>query len=326
MKTDNVNKIRCNDSRQKQNIMKLFILTPNADTLFTKDQLKSLDAAGDVTIYTDIKPLADLRELYAGDEPRVVAVDPDFTDWTFPNDVIDKMPNLKALCLQTTGFNWVDVDHLSQKNIPVTHLLGFSTVAVAEWATFMTLAVARRLPLVAKDNWKLDYDRHRGFELRGKTAGIVGLGRIGTAIAENMAGLGMKVQYWSRSSEDTRFEKVSLKELVKTSDVIIPATASNEETKVLISDDMLATMRPTAVVVGVVEPIFSHKLLIKMVQSGKAGGYAFEDEKGPFGKYEGNVWNGPALGWCTDESLSKNGELWVESIVNAAKGTFPTRI
>ncbi len=306
--------------------MKIFIISPNIATLFTKDQQARLEAAGDVTYIKDMKPLEEVTELYEGDEPRIVAMDPDFSDWTFPNAVIDKMPNLKAICLQTTGFNWVDIEYAKSKDIPVTDLLGFSSIAVAEWATFMTLAVARKLPFVIKDQWNLDYEKHRGFELRGKTAGVIGLGRIGTAIAENMAGLGMNVQYWSRKSEDARFKKVELDELLKTSDVILPATASNEDTKGLVTDDMLATIRPGAVVVSIVDPIFNQERLIELVQSGKVGGYAFEDEKGPFGKHEGNVWNGPALGWCTNESMSKNAEQWVESIEKAVKGEFPTRV
>ncbi len=111
----------------------------------------------------------------------------------------------------------------------VTNLRGFSSIAVAEWATFMTLAVSRRLPIVIKDNWHLDYEKHRGFELRGKTAGVIGMGRIATAIAENMAGLGLNVQYWSRSSRDDRFQYVELAELIHTSDVILPAIATNDE-------------------------------------------------------------------------------------------------
>ncbi len=97
-----------------------------------------------------------------------MAIDPDFCDWKFPNEVIDKIPNLNAIHLQTTSFSWVDVDYCKQKDIPVVNLRGFSSIAVAEWATMLTLTLARRLPVVIKDSWKLDYDKHRGFELRGK--------------------------------------------------------------------------------------------------------------------------------------------------------------
>jgi len=306
--------------------MHVFVVSPNVDTFFTPEQLAHLQAAGELHTVKDIKPLADVAELYAGDEPRILAIDPDFCDWTLPNDILDAIPNLQAVCLQTTSFSWVDVEHLKQKGIPVMNLRGFSSIALAEWVVFMTLALARRMPIVVKDGWKLDYEKHRGVELRGKTAGIVGMGRIGTAIAENLAGLGMHVQYWSRQSTDGRFQKVSLEEVMSISDVIVPVVNHNAETEGLITDDMLRSMKPTTLFINVSHPIYNEELLREMATTGKIGGYAFEDEKGVMGDYEGNVWNGPALGWCTNESMSKNAQQWVESIVNAAQGQYPTQV
>jgi phosphoglycerate dehydrogenase-like enzyme len=308
--------------------MKIIVLSPNIDKLFGPDLLAQVKAAGELVVVRDTKPLSEVAELYEGDEPRLLAIDPDFCDWQVPNEVIDKVPNLQAICLQTTSFSWVDVEYAKQKDIPVMDLRGFSSIAVAEWVVFMTLAVARKLPIVVRDEWKLDYERHQGLELRGKTAGVIGLGNIGTAIAENFAGLGMKVQYWSKHSEDERFTKVPLDELMRTSDAIVPALAINEGTKGLLTDDMLRSLKPTALLVSILDPgaVYNHALLLELAAGGKVGGYAFEDEKGPFGKYDGNVWNGPALGWCTQESMTKNAKQWVESIVLAAKGEYPTRV
>lgn len=305
--------------------MKLFIISPNVDTQLPS-YLDTLKAAGDVVLIKDIKPFDEIAELYEGNEPRIIAVDPDFSDWKFPNEVIDKVPNLQALCLQTTSFSWVDVEHCKEKGIPVVNLRGFSSIAVAEWATMLTLTLARRLPIVIKDSWKLDYEKHRGFELRGKTAGIIGLGRIGTAIAENFAGLGMEVHYWSKHSQDDRFTKVELDELMRNSDVIVSAVAHNTETETLLSDEMVKSLKPTALLVDITHPIYNTELVLQMAADGRIGGYAFEDEKNQFGHYEGNVWNGPALGWCTTESMTKNAQQWVESIVAAAGSDYPNRV
>lgn len=305
--------------------MKIFIMSPNTDTQL-KDHLDTLNAAGEVVLINEIKPFEEITELYEGDEPRIVAVDPDFSDWKFPNEVIDKIPNLKAIVLQTTSFSWVDVDHAAQKGIPVVNLRGFSSIAVAEWVVMLTLALARRLPIVIKDGWKLDYEKHRGLELRGKTAGVIGLGRIGTAVAENLKGLGMNVQYWSKHSEDDRFSKVALDELMQGSDVIVSAVAHNDETETLLSDEQVKSMKPTALLVDITHPIYNTELVLQLAADGKIGGYAFEDEKNPFGNYAGNVWNGPALGWCTNESMTKNAQQWVEAIVAATKDEYPTKV
>lgn len=307
--------------------MKIFLISPNISTLLTDDQLATIRSAGDLTVVDQSKPLKEVSELYDGDEPRIVAIDPDFCEWVFPNDVIDAIPNLKAIVLQTTSFSWIDADHCKEKGIPVMNLRGFSTVAVAEWLTFLVLAVARRVPVLIQDNWQVDYQKHRGLELRGKKAGVIGLGRIGTAVAENLAGLGMDVCYWSRQSEDERFTKLALDELVKTSDVIAVALASNSETAGLITDDMLMSIKPTAVFANAAHPdIYNHDLMLQLAAEGKIGGYAFEDDHNPNSGYKGNVWNGEGLGWCTKESVSKNSEQWVEATVAAAKGEYPTQV
>jgi phosphoglycerate dehydrogenase-like enzyme len=306
--------------------MKLLIISPNTETQITQDLRGRLSEVGEVTYINQIKPLEEAAELYEGDEPRIVAIDPDFCDWKFPNEIIDRIPNLQAIILQTTSFSWVDVDYCGQKGIPVVNLRGFSSIAVAEWVVMMTLALARRLPVVIKDDWKLDYQRHRGFELRGKVAGVIGLGKIGTAVAENFAGLGMKVQYWSKHSEDDRFTNVTLEELMSSSDVIVPAVAHNGETEHLLSDEHIKSMKLSALLVDIIHPIYNTELVLELAAQGKIGGYAFEDEKNPFGHYAGNVWNGPALGWCTNESMTKNAEQWTDATVLAAKGEYPTRV
>jgi len=306
--------------------MKIFIVSPNLDVLLTKDLRAKLDAAGDIFPITEIQPLQNITELYGGGEPRILAIDPDFCNWKVPNEIIDAIPNLKAICLQTTSFSWVDVDHAKSKSIPVTNLRGFSAIAVSEWATMVVLALARKLPIVIKDGWKANYEKHRGIELRGRTAGIIGLGRIGSAFAKDMAGLGMNVQYYSKSSRDDRFKAVTLDELMSSSDVIFFSVANNADTKTLLTDALLQSMKPSTIFMNIVDPIYNHDLVLDMVKSGKLFGYGFEEEKQPFGSYDGNVWDGPALGWCTDESMSKNAEQWVDSIIKASKGTFETQI
>lgn len=279
--------------------MKIIILSPNADTLFTAEQYKKLESLGETLFVKEIKPFAEIEELFTEGE-KVIAIDPDFCDWKVPNEVIDKIPDLKAICLQTTSFSWIDIDHAKEKGIPVMNLRGFSTEAVAEWAFLMALNVARKIPLVAKDNWGQDYDTHKGMELKGKTAGIVGLGRIGSRIAELCEGFGMNVVYWSKNSKSEKYKHIELAELMKNSDLIFPVLAQNKETQGLITDDLLRSMQPKAIFVSVVHHVYNHDLLLELVKNGSIYGYAFEEDGGKvFDKFEGNVYASPALAWCT---------------------------
>jgi len=305
--------------------MKIIILSPNVDTVFTPEQKKQLQDAGQVTYVSKPQSLIDIPELMSEGE-KILAFDPDFSEWIVKNDEIEKIPDLKAICLQTTSFSWIDTDFANSKDIPITNLRGFSSVAVAEWATMMMLSLARKLPIIIKDNWQQDYSKHKGIELRGKTAGIIGVGNIGKTIAANCQGLGMNVQYWSKTSRDKDLTYVELTELMKTSDIIFPVVAQNKDTQGMITDDMLQSMKKTAIFISVIHNVYNHQLLLDMVKNGNAYGYGFEDPKARIGDFEGNVWAGPELAWCTEDSMRKNAVQWVASIISATKGDFPTKV
>jgi phosphoglycerate dehydrogenase-like enzyme len=194
----------------------------------------------------------------------------------------------------------------------------------------MLFNLARQTPRLIKDGFPLDFDKdftkYRGVQLKGKTAGIIGLGNIGSAIAERCAGLGMNVVYWSRSSTNDKYKKLSLEELLSTADVILPATAKNDETVKLVNDGMIRTIKKEAIVVDIVHAMFNHQLLLDMVAAGDLYGYGFEGEPKDFAKFEGNVWAAPAYAWATYESMYNSVAKLVNNIVSASKDEFPTRV
>lgn len=306
--------------------MKIFMLSPNAKTLFSKEQMSKLSNLGTFVLESETKSLDQVEGLNSGDEDRILAIDPDFCDWKVPNEAIEKIPHLKAIVLQTTSFSWIDVNYAKSRGIPVVNLRGFSSIAVAEWATMITMAVARKVPIVAQGKWEQDYTKHQGIELRGKTAGVIGLGRIGTAIAENMQGLGMKVQYYSKNSTNDKFKHVELAQLMQTSDVVLPAVAQNDETKGMITDKMLKSMKKSAIFVSIVHHVYNHDLLLELAKNGDIFGYGFETSKPEFGNYPGNVWAGPELAWCTEDSMRKNAEQWLAGIIQAVKGEYNNQV
>lgn len=305
--------------------MNIIILSPIADLLFTDELKEKIKSAGEAVFIKNTKPLLDIPELF-DDEQKIVAIDPDFCEWNVSKEIIKKLKNVKAICLQTTSFSWIDTAEANKQGIPVINLRCFSTEAVAEWAFLMAMNVARKIPLIIKDSWKQDFSKHQGVELRDKTVGIIGLGNIGVRIAEICNGLGMKVVYWSRSSKDERFSFVALKDLMKKADFIFPTLAQNEETIELITDEMLKSMKRSAIFVSIVRKIYNHNLILKLVQKGKIYGYAFETEKEKMTDFDGNVWAGPTLAWCTNESFQRNAEQWTKAIVKAVKNDYSTQV
>jgi lactate dehydrogenase-like 2-hydroxyacid dehydrogenase len=274
---------------------------------------------------TEPKLFSGVEGLTTGEEERVLALDPDFCNWSFTGADLASIPNLKALVLQTTGFDWVDVAACTAKNIPVIQLKGFSSEAVAEWALFMALALARKLPVLAQDGWKQDFVKHEGVELKGKTAGIIGLGTIGLRIAELAAGAGMEVVYWSRESRSNTYKYVELAELLQTADVIFPAMAKNADTLSLLSPEAFGDVKENAIVVSVMHDLVAHEYLLKRVEAGTLFGYGFE-ENASFDKYRGNIFASPEIAWATNGSMKRNGEMWTKAIIDAANGTYSSRV
>jgi lactate dehydrogenase-like 2-hydroxyacid dehydrogenase len=307
--------------------MNIYILTVNKNNLFSKESLNKLAAlkTDKVIFITEIQPLETLTQIFDDKSQKIIAIDPMFCGWNVQNIFLDKMSNVRAICLQTTSFHWIDVKYAAKLNIPIINIQNYCTEAVAEWAFMMALNTARRIPQIIQNDWKYDYSVDQGVELKGRTVGIIGLGHIGTRIAELCEGFGMKVQYWSKNSQNSKFKYVDLTTLMNTSDVIFPTIASSEESEKLITDKMLLSLKKNAIFVSIVRNICNEELLFKLTSEGKIFGYANEAE--PLTpNLNGNIWSGLRLAWCTEESFANNGVQWTDNIIKATKGIFTNQI
>jgi lactate dehydrogenase-like 2-hydroxyacid dehydrogenase len=144
--------------------MKLIILSPNLDLIFSEQQKSALEENFEVVYYIKPSSLETIPELIS-DEEKIFAIDPDFCGWKITREDLEKMKNIKAICLQTTAYHYIDAEYLKLKNIPVTNLRGFSTNAVAEQSFAMIFALARKLPMVLREGCIVNFDRYRGIEL-----------------------------------------------------------------------------------------------------------------------------------------------------------------
>lgn len=319
------------DSALYHEVMKAFVFDPLWNELVDDTMRGKLSGAGvEIVLTTDIKPLAETKEIFEGDEDRLLCLNPDYVSWKLRNEDYETIPHLKGIFIASTGYEWVEHESADKLGIPICQIVDFSTQSVAEWAVMMMLALARQTPRLIKDGFPLDYDKdfmkYRGIELKGKTAGIIGLGNIGSAIADRCKGLGMEVVYWSRSSTSDAYTKVSLEELMATADVIFPIMAKSPETLSLMSDDLIRTVKSSAIFVDMAHGLLNQKLVLEMISDHRLFGYGFEGEPGSFNNFEGNVWAAPAYAWATYESMHNSQTRFVDNIVSAAKGQFPYRV
>jgi len=290
---------------------------------FTKEQLQALGKSNNVEFIEgkniDLEKISDLFK----PNGYILVVDPTYLKdgWNgFPVDRVKRMKGLKALCLTTTSFSWVDGKKLSEMGVTVTNTPGKSTEAVAEFNIFMMFSLLRRLSLVAKNNWKMDYDNFLNEEANGLTAGIVGLGKIGYRVAELCNGLGMNVCYWNRSKKKTSFKAETLENLFAKSDVIFNTLATPPELKGFLNKDLISKLKKTSVIVSTSDVhVFDEDFVVKQVENGKLGGYAFENTEKKFTEYRGNIMVFPEQAYFTKGTLLNTARIVTETVLSVLR-------
>lgn len=168
---------------------------------------------------------------------------------------------LKVVSQYAVGFNNIDVDAAKSRNIAVGNTPGALTAATADLGFALLIAAARRLveahEYIHADKWKTwEPLGHIGWDLEGKTVGIVGMGRIGQAFAQRCyGGWGMNVIYTSRSPKpdaetQLRAKRVSFDELLEQSDFISVHTDLNEETAGMFNKSAFEKMKSNAIFIN----------------------------------------------------------------------------
>ena len=171
-------------------------------------------------------------------------------------ELLDACASLRVVANVAVGYDNLDLAALGARGIPAGNTPGVLTDATADLAFGLILAVARRIPeardAVLAGEWTTwDPTAYLGVELRGATLGVVGTGRIGTALARRARGFGMRVLGWSRHPRALEgIERVPLEELLERSDVVSLHVPLDPSTHHLIDEAALARMRPGAILVN----------------------------------------------------------------------------
>lgn len=290
-------------------------------TFFTEEQIKELSKHAKLIFLEEYFDL-DNAKYIQDSEPKILMADPEWYSWNLRKEHISKIKNLKAICINTTAFDWIDWQYCKDNGIIVTHTPKYSTDSVAEYAIFLMMCLSKKLPIQIKKNYEMEYSQEMlNTEIRNKTVGIIGLGTIGTRIAELCDNLGMKVIYWSRSPKENQYKRVEIDTIFKEADFIIPAFATNEETRKLITDERIEMMNGNSLINIIINPveIYNHDLMLKKVEN-KEIGYAFEiyDDK-TLNDYKGNVMATAPYAFYTKESIDRLVELWCQNTMGILK-------
>lgn len=247
--------------------------------------------------------------------------------------ILESTDKLKLIVLPHTGYFMVDMDAANKKGIKIANAPGFSKEAVAELVIGLMFAVNRKIPLMDRDMRENPFEsdpgnteqqkKYFGFDIKGKTLGIIGLGRIGSTVATLALGLGMKVVAHNRSPKNMEsVEMVSKDELLKRSDVISVNVTSSTETKNLISQKEFGLMKPTAIFINVDQgAMVDTEALYNALRDNKIAGAGLDQVAGltknhPILKLDNVVFT-PHVGSYTNESFRVN---LPELVVSAVEG------
>lgn len=250
-------------------------------------------------------------------------------------EVMAAAPALKVVANIAVGYENVDVPAARARGIVVTNTPDVLTEAVAEFTWGLILGIARRIGegdrLVRAGAWKgFAFDFMLGMELRGKRLGIIGGGRIGKAVAAKAPAFGMTAVFAGRESRTGQDpSRVSIDELLVSSDIISIHVPATPETKHLINKRTLARMKRSAILVNtargsvVDEDALAWALGERLIAGAALDVYEREPEVHPALKNYENVLLAPHLGSATRETRTAMAELAVRNALAILDGHEP---
>lgn len=257
---------------------------------------------------------------------RLSDTDIAIVEWTaIDRAMFEQIHDLRYIVVALTGYSFIDVVAAKEHGVLVSNIPTYSRRSVAEQAFALLLAVNRKLLLTDREAriGKRDYFQpFLGTELYGKTLGILGLGNIGSWIAQIGLGFGMSVIGTSRNPKKIpNVEDVSLEELLSRSDALVVCVDRNNSTVGMLSRQRLSSMRKTAFLVSIVSGVCDEEALADMLRQGKLAGVGLDipSKNTPLTQLDNAVLT-TGTGWYTQDSLDRLMSIVIANIERYIQG------
>lgn len=203
-----------------------------------------------------------------------------FVSSMFKKEHMDLLPNLKLIAARSAGVDNVDAVHAKERGIAVVRVPKYGQRTVAEFAFALMLGLSRRLVEASqhvRDGGAYDPMGYTGFDLCGKTLGVVGTGNIGRAVVSIAQGFGMNVlmtdMYPAKDLESAHAHYVSMDELLAGSDIITLHAPYTPENHHLIEKEKIAKMKRGALIINTARgELIDTAALVDALKSGQVGG------------------------------------------------------
>ncbi|NWG36869.1 D-glycerate dehydrogenase [Nitrososphaera sp.] len=246
-------------------------------------------------------------------------------------------PQLKIISSYSTGFEHIDVEEATKRGIYVTYTADILAEATADLTLALILACARNVVqgdrMVRQGRWKAGWmpDLLLGQQVHGATLGIIGLGRIGSAVARRAKGFGMDVLYYGRRQKEQGLATYAeLDDLLARSDFVSIHASMNGASRHLIDREKLRKMKPTAFLINTARgAIVNERDLIVALKKGQIAGAGLDVfEKEPLPKSSPlvrmkNVVLLPHIGSASRQTRHRMAEVAVNCVLDALSGKRP---
>ncbi|MCL4436898.1 MAG: D-glycerate dehydrogenase [Thaumarchaeota archaeon] len=295
----------------------------------------------DVTVHSDEKPPSRdeiLRQIRGKDGLLCMLTD------RVDAAIIDAASKLRVVSSFSVGVDHIDVPEATRRGVYITYTPGVLTDATADLAFALLMAAARRIAeadqYVRSGRWKAGWSPTilLGEGVYGKTLGVVGLGRIGEAVAKRALGFRMRVLYYSRRRSPEKemelgVEYCPLDALLKESDFVSLHIPLTEETRRLIDRERLKSMKRNAILINTARgPVVDEDALAEALEKrwiAGAGLDVFSAEPlpagSPFLKLR-NVVLAPHIGSATNETRRRMSEISARNLLAVLKGEEPPHL
>lgn len=249
-------------------------------------------------------------------------------------NVIDKGKNLKIISNYAVGYDNIDYEYAIKKGIYVTNTPDVLTEATANLTWGLIIATTRRIVESDKftregkfEGWKPDL--FLGTDLEGKTLGLLGLGRIGMAVAKKAAAFGMKVIYYDIKKRGRNFEFFELEEILKLSDILSIHLPLTKDTYHLLNKERFKLIKKGAYIINTARgEIIDENCLIEALEEKRISGAGLDVYEGEpkinkkLFKFK-NVVLTPHIGSATIETRTKMADLAILNVLNVLEEKEP---
>ena len=254
-------------------------------------------------------------------------------------EVFEQLPNLKLIVTRSVGYDHIDLAEAKKRGIPVCNVPDYGAHMIAEQVFGLLLAVARNI-IRGNNRYKQEHlfsdQSLQGIELRGKTLGVIGTGRVGLHSVRIAKGFEMRVIAHDvfqnqAAAEELGFGYASLERVLAESHVVTLHVSLNDATHHLMNADRLAQMKQGAILINTSRgAVVDTQALIAALRSGHLGGAGLdvlEDECETYHDFADlNVVVTPHLGWYTDGAVERILKIALGNIAAFMQGEIVNRL